>query len=152
MEEGQPVILKMLSWMCDLAFLSDLCDQLNDLNGKLQGECQLISELCINVLDLLMELSLPSQFWITTLVIFQTGRKYFSNTRQIMVGMSNTLNSSSDYLQTGLWTSIRIEDGSKHLLTSLKHHMKMLNLLYSLNWSTYTTMMNLGLISKKVTA
>jgi len=33
--------------------------------------------------------------------------------------------------QTDLWTSIRTEDCSEHLLNLLKHHVKTLNLLYS---------------------
>jgi len=45
--------------------------------------------------------------------------------------MSDTLRSSSNHVQADLWTSISTEHCSDNLLTLSKHHMKMLNLLYS---------------------
>jgi hypothetical protein len=34
------------SWVCDLAFLTDVSGHVSDLNSKLQGICQPLSELC----------------------------------------------------------------------------------------------------------
>jgi len=54
------------------------------------------------------------------------------------VYMSETLHSAGIYLLADLWTLIRTEYCSEYLVTALKHHMKTMNLLYSLNQSTYT--------------
>jgi len=56
----------------------------------------------------------------------------------------------NSYLQEDLWTSMRTKDCSEHMVTLSKHHMKMMNLLYSSNWSTYTAVMNLGLNSNVI--
>jgi hypothetical protein len=37
-----------------------------------------------------------------------------------VIGLSDALNSSSNHLQTDLWTSVRTEDFAEHL----KHHMR----------------------------
>jgi hypothetical protein len=39
-EKGQPIShFEDASWISDLAFLTDVCGHLNDLNSKLQGTC-----------------------------------------------------------------------------------------------------------------
>jgi hypothetical protein len=68
-------------------------------------------------------------FWIITLASSQTARKYFNIIRRIVVGMSDTLNGSSNCLQKDLRTSIRTEHCAKHLVTRLKRHKKTVNLL-----------------------
>jgi hypothetical protein len=113
-EKGQPVShFEDASWECDLPFLADICGHLNDLNSYLQGKCQIVSELynCVSAFKWHYHYFIYS-FWIITLVTFQTARKYFNSTRWIMVGMSDTLNSKSNYLQTDLWTVIKTEDCS----------------------------------------
>jgi hypothetical protein len=45
-EKCQPVShSEDASWVCDLAFLTNICGQLNDLNSKLEEKCQLVCEL-----------------------------------------------------------------------------------------------------------
>lgn len=58
-EKSQPVdYLEDSNWICDLAFLTDICGHLNDLNQKLQGKCQLITKLHGDVSAFRMKLSL----------------------------------------------------------------------------------------------
>jgi hypothetical protein len=45
------------SSVCDLAFLTDICGHLNDLNSKMQGKCQPVSEVYNNVSAFRMKLS-----------------------------------------------------------------------------------------------
>jgi len=85
---------------------------------------QLVSEQYDNVSAFWMELS-----WFNSkIVTFQASRKNFSNTRWIVVGISDTLISSSNHLQTDSWTVIRTEDCSEYLLTLSKCHTNMMNL------------------------
>jgi hypothetical protein len=58
-EKGQPVSHSEAAyWVCGLAFLMDICGHLNDLNSKLRGKCQLVSELYNNVSAFQMRLPL----------------------------------------------------------------------------------------------
>lgn len=45
-------------WLCDLAFLTDICGHLNDLNLKLQGKSQFITKLYSDISAFRMKLSL----------------------------------------------------------------------------------------------
>jgi hypothetical protein len=72
-------------------------------------------------------------------------RTYFSSTRQRLVDMSYI--DPDSLLHKELWPLIRTQQFEEYFLTILKHHMKILNLRYSWNWSTYTAAMELGLNS-----
>jgi hypothetical protein len=91
---------------------------------------------------------------MTTLVAFQTARKYLNNTTRTVVCVSGMLNSRKNYLQRELCAPFKTKHCSEYLLILLKHHTKARNLLYDCSWSTYTAVKNLlldgGLLNFRV--
>jgi hypothetical protein len=92
------------SWVCDLAFLTDICGHLNDLNSKQQGKYHLVSELCNNVLAFWMKLSLLHSQLSNNITYHFTDCHNIFQQHKMVVSMSGTLNSSSSCLQTDLRT------------------------------------------------
>jgi putative ubiquitin-RnfH superfamily antitoxin RatB of RatAB toxin-antitoxin module len=93
-EKNQPVdYLEDSKWICDLAFLTDICGHLNDLNLKLQGKSQLITTLHGDVSAFRIKLSLfHSQ-------ITNNNTCHFSNCDEIFKKYNMNSNQYGIYIQ-----------------------------------------------------
>ena len=131
--KGQSVLyLEDIGWISILTF-SDICGQLNGLRRKLKTKILLAYKLhrpcSIHI------------FW-TTLFVLQMPRKCSKNTNEgRLVGILNTLNISSNHLQTGLWASVQNELCLEYLLTFKRDFWRHLTCIYGPKWSSYTVVM-----------
>jgi hypothetical protein len=117
-----------------LAFLRNICGHVNDINSRVQGKCLLAREIYKNISASRIKLSLfHSQILNNNTCQYLNIQKVF---RQYRTGTGRCIRHNEQLrhsLQTYLWTSIRIEHYSEHLIILLEHHTKVLNVLHSLN-------------------
>lgn len=109
-QKSQPVdYLEDSKWLCDLAFLTDICGHLNDLNLKLQGKSQFITKLYSDISAFRMKLPL---FYSQ---ITNNNTSHFRNCDKIFKKYKINSNEYGIYIQQ-IQTSFyeRFEDFDRH--------------------------------------